>query len=750
VERHRRNQQRQREVMTRFFSFTDTHPECVDYAAKQLANGDRLEPLERQGSFSYSFRSTPKDKRDGPSRLIQFRLHCSHICPRVMEKIEEAFGDFIPTTMFWYHTIGQTPLSLYVMDYVPSITFASWRKDHPLFHPNKLANTMADLSRFFRMAWQSARKVSFRCKLSIYQDLLAKFTELTKSLPETYTPTLTNIHSRLYQFFNAHNYPIVLTHPDLTPKNVLVDPITGRIRAIIGWSHARLQPFGMSFWAIDHFTGYLDAQHRYHRYETPHDIDEIFWEALWEPIGRDTMIANLRPLQLARDLSSFVRYGYRWIDGLVSRLSLEEEIEQAWLNAVVRHRPNTYTRSRETWSVAIGQQIPSSSLVVPSTPSSSHTHNRPTTERSIIQPEAEMEEGRTSPQLARNVSPPKQPSQPEANMGCQPEASLQSFEYSTFNPSSEPPAVPTRTGGKRDLPYEIRWQPFAYSTKKMRPGYPSIQAQAKVDHQQNEIHRQRFACATNSQPVPEKLVQSQPEPSCRLKAPSCPANSQPATKTPVTQSAPQNNKIQHEPDESSQSPCQTSSRMVEIPAPPEQPQPIVQLPADMSSPSSSRKSLAFMDVDMDDSLGPRRPGSESQVVSPYAIDSMLKQVTMDTMLRQIITGSPAWWSDAPLRRFPPSSPSSQTSLSSHSLQFSPSSQSSQSSQSYHYPSGSQHSPIVIDSPHAQDQQSFPSLIRKNSQPLDVPLYDLPLLEQTTIQLTTQLSVVDSIDPADCF
>jgi hypothetical protein len=25
-----------------------------------------------------------------------------------------------------------------------------------------------------------------------------------------------------------------------------------------------------------------------------------------------------------------------------------------------------------------------------------------------------------------------------------------------------------------------------------------------------------------------------------------------------------------------------------------------------------------------------------------------------------------------------------------------------------------------------------------------------LLEQTTIQLTTQLSVVDSIDPADCF
>lgn len=52
--------------------------------------------------------------------------------------------------------------------------------------------------------------------------------------------------------------PMVLTHGDLSEKNIMVDPVDGRVIGIVNWDNAELLPFGFALYALEHFFGYFD------------------------------------------------------------------------------------------------------------------------------------------------------------------------------------------------------------------------------------------------------------------------------------------------------------------------------------------------------------------------------------------------------------------------------------------------------------------------------------------------------------
>ncbi len=45
-------------------------------------------------------------------------------------------------------------------------------------------------------------------------------------------------------------FPVVLTHGDLSPENILVDPASGAITGVVGWGSARYLPFGFALYAM--------------------------------------------------------------------------------------------------------------------------------------------------------------------------------------------------------------------------------------------------------------------------------------------------------------------------------------------------------------------------------------------------------------------------------------------------------------------------------------------------------------------
>lgn len=57
--------------------------------------------------------------------------------------------------------------------------------------------------------------------------------------------TLTKVRCGLPALFSG-DYPLVITHGDLSEMNLLVDPLSGKITGIVDWAETSIQPFGFT------------------------------------------------------------------------------------------------------------------------------------------------------------------------------------------------------------------------------------------------------------------------------------------------------------------------------------------------------------------------------------------------------------------------------------------------------------------------------------------------------------------------
>ncbi|TKA55858.1 hypothetical protein B0A55_10369 [Friedmanniomyces simplex] len=78
--------------------------------------------------------------------------------------------------------------------------------------------------------------------------------------------------------------PVVLTHGDLVPSNIMVCAETWRIQGYVDWAEAEYLPYSLCFYGLEHLLGYLKhsggKKPRFVYYSQAEELRATFWEAL--------------------------------------------------------------------------------------------------------------------------------------------------------------------------------------------------------------------------------------------------------------------------------------------------------------------------------------------------------------------------------------------------------------------------------------------------------------------------------------
>ncbi|KAK8038418.1 hypothetical protein PG994_015185 [Apiospora phragmitis] len=266
------------ESISKFFSTAGactTRSQCDAFASKMF--GGPVKPVSSQGLYSYTITVA-----DG-TIIIQFREPDSPLDVQMLAKIHGIHPN-LTTGCKFHGTIGLPPsLLIYEMNVLPgnnyfdiSLSIVDTDLDHRLA-------TVRSLAKFFAQSWQYSVSPDTTYRSRISEDCHSDFTYLSSSLPSRFQDTMGRLRKSLPALFSGE-YPLVVTHGDLSEKNILADPKTGEITGIIDWAEASIQPFGFALYALDSILGYL-SPNGWVFYDTADELRHEFWLVFYNLVG---------------------------------------------------------------------------------------------------------------------------------------------------------------------------------------------------------------------------------------------------------------------------------------------------------------------------------------------------------------------------------------------------------------------------------------------------------------------------------
>lgn len=131
-------------------------------------------------------------------------------------------------------------------------------------------------------------------------------------------------------------YPLVLTHGDLSEENILANPETGEITGIVDWAEASIQPFGFSLYALDNILGYQDLKQGWVFHSTAELLRDEFWKKFSEQVVGGVSQADMELIRLARLAGLFLRYGLQNTPGREGEFRLGGDTSMQILGALVQ------------------------------------------------------------------------------------------------------------------------------------------------------------------------------------------------------------------------------------------------------------------------------------------------------------------------------------------------------------------------------------------------------------------------------
>lgn len=149
-----------------------------------------------------------------------------------------------------------------------------------------------------------------QCQSEFAERLAQLRDSAASAVPPATLSTLENIVPLLF----SGNYPLVLTHGDLSQTNILLDPDTLEVTAIVGWSLAAVRPFGLELDTLFLLTGYMDVS-GWHGYSCRSRLLEAFWDEFWIATGIEDGVSMQRKTirriaEAAGNIGAILRYGF--------------------------------------------------------------------------------------------------------------------------------------------------------------------------------------------------------------------------------------------------------------------------------------------------------------------------------------------------------------------------------------------------------------------------------------------------------
>ncbi|TKA67342.1 hypothetical protein B0A49_08756 [Cryomyces minteri] len=348
---------------------------CINFACDLFPNA-RVTPLEFQGYCSYGLLVTsdlaPGDHKSSTAdAIVQFRPHCYALDVQIAKAAKIAYGSYAPTVIDLGHILlercrsrERTSLLVYQMDRIPGLPYRhlqvrSRKLDVVAFE--KQERLVRDFSNFLALGWKEgsaaqASDISRSCTGKVGSCIAAKLSKLSMELP-----SLSLRHRARRAMLDLHKLkylPVVLSHGDVVPSNIMVDEATGRLRGLVDWAEAEYLPFGFCLYGLDHLLGYTSTPPRsdeegtrttWTYYDHADALRTAFWDELEKNIPTITLDDRVREaVELARDVGVLLWHGFAWDDGAIDRVINEKEdaVEMECLDVFLGCGGSVDTRAR--------------------------------------------------------------------------------------------------------------------------------------------------------------------------------------------------------------------------------------------------------------------------------------------------------------------------------------------------------------------------------------------------------------------
>lgn len=293
--------EREQELITMFFEgrlrsvlladssqVTPTQSDCHKFASNLLHCED-IKPTENQGSFSYTVFSSECQK------VVQFRLR--PLDGASLSLAYRTYGNLVPIATL----IEGFALPVYIFP------LARGHLHH--FEPfpetkstlEKQIRTVRDLAQFVAkgaFTSQSTDAYDPESWTLTAESALHMIIE-NKSLAEIEAGFAQRAKSLLPRVGLLMKLPAVICHVDFLENNIMVDPVTGALTAVLDWDGAQLEAFGMMIYGVyDSFFGCMnghssDAEWSWFGTILPDSDDKRsakdilesnFWNAFWDAV----------------------------------------------------------------------------------------------------------------------------------------------------------------------------------------------------------------------------------------------------------------------------------------------------------------------------------------------------------------------------------------------------------------------------------------------------------------------------------
>lgn len=329
---------------------------CLRFV-RQRYPGHRVEVNGNQGACSYTIIVQPhvldglRDtiKAFASRQVVQFRP-LKHAMP--MELASEAgmwYGSLAPTI----YGLAEVPIreklrfQMNQTSFVSGVRFSEVQPKIEYLDPSSVQHCfklVATLAEAFASIWnvgqqrRAARPPSSNGRVG--STIVGRLLILERELPSQHLRTLARQVLTRMQEGELDRLPVVLTHGDLIPENIMVDREDWNITGLIDWAESEYLPFGMGLYVLDHLTGFLEhssklATMRFVYYGQAQRIQEQFLRLLRMEVPALSDDLTWKAVVLSRDIGVLLWHGFAWDDGNIDRVVApgRDDAEIAYLEA---------------------------------------------------------------------------------------------------------------------------------------------------------------------------------------------------------------------------------------------------------------------------------------------------------------------------------------------------------------------------------------------------------------------------------
>jgi len=306
---------------------------CLAFATMRYPN-HRLRPLERQGACSYTLLAEPSTSTDdGEVMILQFRLPQHALSLALAHAAQQVYAPLAPRTkgLGW---VG--PLQGLAMEKLPGDRWGDLRPcGRELGGGEKLMEgfrrLMDGFAGVFGQNWKATATAlgveeGVVAGGKVGASILARLGRLARELPSRALRSRAREVEGAVHRAGLEGLPMVLTHGDLLPANVLVDGRTWGITGLVDWAEAEWLPFGIGLYGLEHLLGFLDGEGRGPRrprfvyYDRADELRDVFWARLEALVGELKGEEMRQKALLARDVGVLLWRGFAWDDGSIDRV----------------------------------------------------------------------------------------------------------------------------------------------------------------------------------------------------------------------------------------------------------------------------------------------------------------------------------------------------------------------------------------------------------------------------------------------